>query len=368
MKDMSLASIFPDEPELLHRFETLRLFGRSVRASEYHITRACNIRCKGCWFFEHKFDDANPEVNDLNALRCFIERERERGINSAVLIGGEPLLVVDRIRTYVESMDYVTLSTNGLRPLPQEGLERVQVFITVFGGGSIDDQLRAIRPNGQRFTGLFETALSNFRRDPRATFVLQLVESAPHMIEPTVKRILENGNKVTLGLYSAYDQRLPLFPDQQSRLLDEAIRVKELFSDVVLNTPYQIHALLTGKAHFGTFGYETCPSISTDHPAHESRRNNGNRTLPLFNTYAQDLKTILFCCTSGHCETCRDSQAVWSWLLVHAPDFLDTREHLSDWVQLAEAYWGQFVWSPIHPKSHEGFIRQQSSIVHNQEH
>jgi hypothetical protein len=36
---------------LLQRFRAVRSFSRSVRASEYHITNACNLRCRGCWFF-----------------------------------------------------------------------------------------------------------------------------------------------------------------------------------------------------------------------------------------------------------------------------------------------------------------------------
>ncbi len=75
---------------------------------------------------------------------------------------------------------------------------------------------------------------------------------------------------------------------------------------------------------------------------------NGNPTLPLFNAYAPDLTTIHFCCTSGHCEGCRDSQAVQTWLLVSVRHFLQFRQGLQTWVELAENYWRQFVWSPYH--------------------
>src|SRR5438874_5962808 len=118
---------------MLRRFRAVRAFSRGVRASEYHITNACNLRCRGCWFFTFGFDGRSKEETDLARLRDFIERERARHINAALLIGGEPTLVPDRVMAFVERMDYVTLSTNALRPLPHAGFERVSIGITLFG-------------------------------------------------------------------------------------------------------------------------------------------------------------------------------------------------------------------------------------------
>jgi len=42
---------------LLGRFHAVRAFSRSVRASEYHVTNACNLRYRGCWFFTFGFDN-----------------------------------------------------------------------------------------------------------------------------------------------------------------------------------------------------------------------------------------------------------------------------------------------------------------------
>ena len=41
-------------------------------------------------------------------------------------------------------------------------------------------------------------------------------------------------------------------------------------------------------------------------------------------------------------------QAVQSWLLVSVRHFLQTKQGLQTWVELAENYWRQFVWSPYH--------------------
>jgi|SRR5262245_42919926 len=336
------------DEDLLKRFRAVRAFSRTVRASEYHITNACNLRCRGCWFFTFGFDRTTTAEMDPTGLQSFIERECARHINAALLIGGEPTLVPDRVRAFVECMDYVTISTNGLRPLPRSGFEHVGIGITLFGGGALDDQLRAITPAGRTFSGLFERALRNYRNDPRAIFNYAVAGSGVEHIKETVRRIHDNGNRVTFNLYSEYGTDTPLRHSRNQRLLDELLRVTAAYPDAVVAHPYYLCALITGETEFGRFGYDVCPSVSWDHPGHAARRANGNPTLPLFNAYGADLRTIQFCCTSGRCDGCRDSQAVQSWLLVNARKFLHSKEGMRTWVELAESYWRQFAWSPYH--------------------
>ena len=166
-----------------------------------------------------------------------------------------------------------------------------------------------------------------------------------------MQRIHDNGNQVTFNLYSGYDTEVPLAHARDERLLDELIEVAGDHPKIVVAHPYYLRTLVTGKTEFGRFGYDVCPSVSWDNPGHAARRANGNPTLPLFNAYGADLRTIQFCCTSGCCEGCRDSQAVQSWLMVSARHFLQSREGLRTWVELAESYWQQFVWSPYHARA-----------------
>ena len=130
-------------------------------------------------------------------------------------------------------------------------------------------------------------------------------------------------------------------------LLDELLRVKLLFPTTVLSHEYFINTMITGSSHWEKFNYDVCPSISVNHSAHSQRLNNGNPYLPKFNTWAADLNTIKFCCTSGYCDGCRDSQAVFSWLLVSMNQFLADEKMLETWIEIAESYWQQFIWSPF---------------------
>ncbi|KVC59105.1 radical SAM protein [Burkholderia stagnalis] len=346
-----IAERLPDllalDPALAQRFNEVRRFSSLVRASEYHLTNACNIRCKGCWFFEFGHDKHAQEAKSIDAWRAFIAAERKRRVNCALLIGGEPTLFRDRIEAFVDGMRYVSISTNGLKPLPNVApFENVTVFISLFGGGPLDDELRAIRPGGGRFEGLFDTALDNYRNDPRATFVFAATEDGLSYIEPTVRRIRDNGNVVTFNFYSKYDTGHPLRMENQRRLLAEMLRVAQAYPDTVLNHPAHIEAIVTGRAWCGEFGYDVCPSVSQDHPGNAERLTNGNAALPMFNTWKPDLQTVELCCTSGHCNDCRDSQAVYSWLMVSLDKSLDSLDALRTWVGVAESYWKQFIWSP----------------------
>lgn len=343
--DRAILHLLGGDVEYLERFHRVKALSRKVRSSGYLLTNACNIRCEGCWFSGHDFDKATKELTSADEVREFAKRERERGITYSIIIGGEPTFIPDRIAAFIEVMDYVTISTNGLKRLPRAGFENVAVQISLLGGGKRDDQLCAIKPGGARFTGLFDQALRNYEGDPRACFVYAITEDGFDYIADTVRRIHENGNRVSFNFYSKYNQDEPLRMQNAPRLLEEALCVKELFPDTVLSHPYFIQAIITGESHWGRFGYDVCPSHSVDHPDNAKRMANGNPYLPRFNAWAADCATVNFCCTSGHCEGCRDRQAVLSWLIVNFDRFRDSGDHLKTWIEISESYWKQFCWA-----------------------
>jgi len=344
-----LREVLSEAGGLSTRLQRLRDFGRKVRSSEYHLTNACNIRCENCWFFSRGFDRRTEEESSLQTWQEFARHEAvARGVTAALLIGGEPTLFLDRIAAFVQHMKYVTVSSNGILPLPKDGFEQVCVALTLFGGSRSDDHLRGIRPSGSRLAGLFDKTLGYYRNDPRAIFIFALDVDGVDEVEDTVRRIRDNGNIVTFNYYSRYDSDDPLRRDSENRLLDEALRVADLYPEAVVCDAYYIQTLISGKTTFGEFSYEVCPSISVTHPDHKARLKNGRPFLPKFNSYAADAKSLNFCCTSGDCASCRDSQAVYSWLMVSVAHFLSTRELLETWVRVAESYWAQFIWSPYH--------------------
>lgn len=347
-----LEELLSEDRLLGQRLAAIREFSKAVRSAEYHLTNACNIRCTGCWFFAYGFETSTREEKSLRRWQEFADNQRERGVTAALLIGGEPTLHLDRIRAFVRAMPFVTISSNGIRVLPREGFENVTVALTLFGGGPLDDGLRGHTPSGRRKTGLFRAALDHYKHDDRAIFIYALTQDSLPYLMDTVRMVSDNGNQLTFNYYSHYGANEDHQNDElTSRLLDLALRARESFPLTVTCHPYFIETLIRGGTHFGTFGYETCPSISVDHPTHAERLRNGNPVLPGFNAWAADTKTLNFCCTSGHCDSCRDSQAIYSWLMVSLPQFLRSKHDLATWIEIAESYWRQFVWSPYHPRS-----------------
>ncbi len=345
-----LTGLLRENPILAKRVKALTSFASQINASEYHVTNACNIRCEGCWFFEKGHDQMTKEETDLLKLEAFLDNEvMERKINNALLIGGEPTLFPKRVEKFLERFKYITLSSNGLKKVSVAGMENVAIAITLFGAGPIDDQLRAIKPNGKRFSGLLTTALGHYYQDSRAGFVMALSEGSEQYLDETVKRIADNGNRVVFNFYSQFGTDDPTHLPKKERILEAALAVKQRYPDAVISHPYYIKTMIEGRTSWGEFGYDTCPSISVDYAGHTNRLANGNRYLPKFNAWAADLSTVKFCCTSGDCSSCRDSQAMSSWLLVSMEHFLDSAESLKTWVELCESYWSQFIWSPFHP-------------------
>jgi len=276
-----LPQLLAQDAELARRFADVRGFSAKVRACEYHLTNACNIRCEGCWFFEFGHDKSAKESKHLDAWIAFTAAQRKRRVNCALLIGGEPTLFPERVEAFVNAMRYVSISTNGLKAFPNvEPFRNVTVFISLFGGGALDDELRAIKPGGKRFSGLFDTALKNYQNDPRATFVYAVTEDGLCHIESTVKRIHANGNVVSFNFYSKYNTGHPLRMENGRRLLAEMLRVQEQFPRTVLNHRTHMEAMITGRTWCGEFGYDTCPSVSQDHPENAARLQNGHPTLP----------------------------------------------------------------------------------------
>ena len=172
-------------------------------------------------------------------------------------------------------------------------------------------------------------------------------------IESTVRRIRDNGNRVTFNLYSEYHTDTPLQHSQERRLLDEVLRVAGAYPDAVVAHPYYLRALVTGGTEFGRSVTTSVRASAGTTPVSAARRASANPTLPLFNVYGADLQDRPILLHLGALRGLPGSQAVQSWLLVSVRRFLDSEEGLRTWVDLAESYWRHFVWSPYHALSAE---------------
>jgi organic radical activating enzyme len=344
--------IFGGDSELEARFKKIISFSSDKRTMLAHITNQCNLRCKNCWFYTEGFDQRTQEIREIERWNNFAQQQAERGVTVGLLIGGEPTLHPNRIAAIRQHIPYITISTNGEIPLSRIDFPDTTIALTLFCGYQSDDSYRAVRSTGKRFSGLFSKVLKNYYDDPRAGFVYAVTYRTINEIEETVKRIRDNGQRVLFNFYRDFSNHEVETEDQEMILLDRTLAVKSKFPDTVSSTPHMLETMFVGRTHWAKFGYNTCPSVSHDYEDALDRFSNGHPTLPGFNAYTADLKPTL-CCNSGLCETCRDSQAIASWILCNMRKYMRRPELMRIWIETAEAYWSQFIWSPWHPYYHD---------------
>lgn len=74
------------------------------------------------------------EETDLKKWEAFIDREKARGVNLAILIGGEPTLCMDRVEAFYKRIPSYC-ATNGLIKVPRDRFPDMMVGISLWGGG-----------------------------------------------------------------------------------------------------------------------------------------------------------------------------------------------------------------------------------------
>ncbi|HHS96132.1 MAG TPA: radical SAM protein, partial [Phaeodactylibacter sp.] len=118
------------DPLLHEMYSTIRRVG-SIRSISLDITHRCNIRCKGCYYFEESMDKYRSPKEE-EAFDAFLQKEKERGTNFITIVGGEPSLELTRIKKIYDNF-YTSVATNGLRKIPMEGFENLPIGIAVWG-------------------------------------------------------------------------------------------------------------------------------------------------------------------------------------------------------------------------------------------
>ncbi len=274
------------DPFLAQMYGAIRTAG-PLRAILLDITHVCNLRCEGCYFFAEDMDRF-PAPVDESVFDQFIADEKARGTNYVSVVGGEPTLILDRVKKIYDHFRMIVV-TNGLRRIPYEGFENMPIAISVCGDHSTDMRLR-----GKNKLDIF----ANFYGDIN------------HL----------GGN---------LDHR-----EGFARVRDQIERAIERFPDRVLLSSYVSNVVSTGKLHDQRWGYDVCCSLTFDHPKNQDRLKNGNMYNPHFRAYYPDLKTTRRCCIgeARDCSNCFDVWAHVSWIMLHLEDHLSSKEEFTNWL------------------------------------
>jgi hypothetical protein len=315
------------DPEVRARWERVRRWF-FLRESTYDMTRRCNIRCEGCYYYEGEKQRVVDEA-DPRAWRQLMRSEKARGITYVVLAGAEPSLVPELLDVCYQEMPLGAIATNGVRRIPET--VRYRIHISVWGDDLTSQRLRGAKQ-------LLGRQIHNYRQDARAVFVYTFTRDNVEQSFPVVEELVAQGCRVTFNVFSApvgYVGPCRHDRDSLERSRDAMLTLLDRFPDSVLFSSYN------AVAHTHALGLDALYGCS--YP-----RANPSTALGLgrsFRQYRSDLshnRAVACCVPDTECADCRHyaagSAVVTARLNRHAGDPASFRAWL-DYVDTYLAVW-----------------------------
>ncbi len=315
------------DPEVRDRWETVRRYF-FLRESTYDMTRRCNIRCNGCYFYEGEKQKTRDNTNP-DDWRKHIRKEKARGITFVVLAGAEPSLVPELCRVCYDEIPLGCIATNGLVPIAASIGYRIHV--SVWG----NDETSLATRNAK---DMLSRQIANYAGDPRATFVYTFTRHNIDQAESVVRTLSDHDATVTFNMFSSpvgYTGSLRHTPLSLADTRRTMLRLLERYPDTVLFSWYSAMAHTHEKGLHELFG--------CSYP-----RQNPSKDLGLgrsFRQYRTDLtwdRDAACCVPDTDCNDCRHyaaaSAIVTARLFRHAID-PDTFRSWLDFVDTYLAVW-----------------------------
>lgn len=306
-----------------------RIAKLNIRSSIYDVTNRCNLRCKGCFFFSSGEDRAAAEETDLGRWEAFVDKEKARGVNLAILIGGEPTLCLDRVEAFYHRLP-TFCATNGLIKVPRERFPDMMVGISLWGDEADEKVLRG--------RDTFAVSSRNYAGDPHAYYLYTITPRQIGQTERIIRKIRDVGVKVHMQLLSN-DEGVDGFswkPEELRDIRAEMDGVLARYPDTVISCRYYHEIITTGRMLGRPFGWKECPSVTE--PL-DTRRPVPKRLIH-FIRWASDLTSMHRCCTSEtrDCGTCKDGAAHMSWVMVNKRAHLRSTRDLQNWIEVYEMF------------------------------
>ncbi len=313
-----------------HWYERYKKISKlNIRSSIYDVTDRCNLRCKGCFFFSSGEHERASEEKDVGKWHAFVEQEMKRGVNLAILIGGEPTLCMDRIEAFYKRLP-TFCATNGQIKVPRDRFPDMMVGISLWGDAEDEKILRG--------KDTFAVSSANYEGDPHAYYLYTITPRQLGKTEKIIKKIQDVGLKVHMQLLSN-DEGVDGFSWQPQELVDvraEMDAMLDAYPDTVVSCKYYHKVITTGEMLGRTFGWMECPSVTIT----RDNRDPQPKRLTNFIRWASDLKTQHRCCTSEtrDCSTCKDGAAHMSWVMVNKRAHIRTPKDLQNWIEVYEMF------------------------------
>jgi len=323
---VTLKELLVDE-DSKRMYESIK--GLNIRSSIYDVTNKCNLRCTGCFFFSSDQDKVGTDEKDLSKWEDFVLKEKERGVNNAILIGGEPTLYLDRIELFYKNMSTFCAS-NGLIKVPRDRFPDMMVGISLWGNDEHEEKLRGKKT--------FSISLEHYRGDNNVYYLYTITPNNLSMIEEVTLKIQDAGLKIHYQLYSNDEgaEGFDWTTEEKKEIRNKLDEMLDKYPDTVISSRYYHEVLIENKMLGRDWRWEECPSVSID----RDDRDPQPKRLIGFQSVASDLKSIHRCCTSDtrDCVTCNDGAAKMSWVMVNKRDHMSNPKDFKNWLEVTEMF------------------------------
>ncbi len=309
-------------PDVGQRWDRVRRFF-FLRESTYDMTRNCNLRCKGCYYYRGDKSKTRDET-DPEKWKALFMSEKDRGITYVVLAGAEPSLVPELCSAAFDVIPIGCIATNGLEKIPET--VGYNIHVSVWGNDRESETVRG--------AVCLERQLANYAADPRAVFIYTFTGRNIKQAEEVAVDILDRGGKLSFNQFSApvgYKGDLRL-NDRDRRAMAEVMgELLRAYPDRVLYSPYSIDVHSGERSLHQRFG---CP-----YP-----RRNPNAVIGLgksFRQYRTDLTWDMgaACCVPDtDCDDCRHYAAGSAIVTSRLKQHVDCLDDFLAWLDYVDTY------------------------------
>jgi MoaA/NifB/PqqE/SkfB family radical SAM enzyme len=309
-------------PDIAERFARVRKYFY-LRESTYDMTRRCNVRCDGCYYYEGDKQKAVDNV-DPEAWRELFRAEKARGITFVVLAGAEPALVPALLEACYAEIPLGAIASNGLCPIPDKVGYRIH--ISVWGNDATSARVR-------RAPRMLERQIESYAGDARAVFVYTFTRENIAEAAWVVDRLAEHDCQVTFNVFSAtegYQGTLTHTPASLAETRQAMLTLLARYPEHVCFSPYSAAAHTDLRSLHDLY---SCP-----YP----RRNPGQFGLGRsFRQYRSDLTWIreAACCVPDtDCADCRHYAAGSAIVTARMNRHVQSPDQFRAWLDYVDTY------------------------------
>ena len=329
------------DPALATTYAKILRHARALVISGYDLTKRCNLRCEGCFFFEGELSVGYAEDKSDGDYEEFFRAEVARGVNFPHFAGAEPALVQHRLEIAHRYWRRGLVYTNGtVRIDPAIGF---MIHASLWGAPDTDAVLRG--------APVFRKVVNNYRGDPRVVVMMTISRRNVAEIPVVTRLCADEGFRLSFNHYSpsrqyarkvaagaAHDgetfrlstgaENLMLDADDLRRAHDAIEAARERWPGTVIYSRYYNDWINDPAPRFAvavSSGMATdCPILNMPH----------HRQYHVDFSYSDDE-----CCIANtDCTSCRHYVSGYTKIMADRRGHLDSLERFRGWVEVFDTW------------------------------